>query len=249
MDITEVETKTALIRSRIPGVDFVINPYTGCGHGCRYCYATFMSKYSRTHKQGQWGQFVEVKANIVEVLRRELARKRKRSTATLSSVCDPYQPAETRYRLTRGCITALQDFGWGVDILTRSPLVTRDMDLLRFCMDASVGFSIPTDNDNVRRALEPASPPIPDRVEALRRLHESGIRTWAFIAPMLPMNPERLAGLIMPHIDFVMMDALNYPAQVSALLRRHGWERALTGDFARTTRARLIELLGAKCRA
>jgi hypothetical protein len=178
MDLIEVITKSALVRSRIPGVQYVINPYTGCGHGCRYCYAVFMRKYSKHHQAAAWGSFVEAKTNIVDVLRNELSRKRKIGTAMLSSVCDPYQPAERKYGLTRGCIEALREHGWGINILTRSPLVTRDIDLLKTCIDASVGFSIPTDDDRVRAILEPASPPIARRIEALQEVHAAGIHTW-----------------------------------------------------------------------
>ncbi|MDD5706134.1 MAG: radical SAM protein [Kiritimatiellae bacterium] len=243
MDITEVTTKSALVRSRIPGVEFVINPYTGCGHGCRYCYAVFMGKYSKQHQQTAWGAYVEVKTNIVEVLRSELAGKRRTGTAMLSSVCDPYQPAEARYRLTRGCIEALREHGWGVSILTRSPLVTRDSDLLRTCIGASVGFSIPTDDDTVRQVLEPHAPSIPDRIEALRQVHATGIHTWVFVAPMLPMNPVRLAEMIRPHIDEIMVDGLNYKGQVAPLFRQHGWDEALTGDYAKRTGDHLALLL------
>lgn len=119
----------------------------------------------------------------------------------LSSVCDPYQPAEHRYRLTRRCIEALREYGWRVSILTRSPLVMRDIDLLKTCIEGSVGFSIPTDDDEVRKIVEPMSPPIAARIQALRQVHAAGIRTWVFIAPMVPMNPERMAGQILPHID------------------------------------------------
>ena len=94
MDITEVTTKSALVRSRIPGVEYVINPYTGCGHGCRYCYAVFMGKYSKQHQNAPWGSYVEAKVNIADVLRSELSRKRKSGRAMLSSVCDPYQPGD-----------------------------------------------------------------------------------------------------------------------------------------------------------
>ena len=246
MDITEVTTKSALVRSRIPGVEYVINPYTSCAHGCRYCYAVFMGKYSKQHQSAPWGSFVEVKTNIVDVLRGELARKRKTGTAMLSSVCDPYQPVEEQYRLTRGCIQALMDDGWGVSILTRSPLVTRDIDLLTTCIGASVGFSIPTDDDAVRQVLEPHAPSIPDRIEALKQVHAAGIHTWAFIAPMLPMNAERLAAMIRPYIDEVMVDGLNYKGQVSELYKRQGWDDALTDDYARRTRERLTALLGGK---
>lgn len=248
MDITEVTAKTALVRSRIPGVEYVINPYTGCGHGCRYCYAVFMRKYSRQHQAAQWGSFVEVKTNIVAVLRAELARKRKTGTAMLSSVCDPYQPAERRYRLTRGCLEALREHGWGISILTRSPLVTRDIDLLKSCLGASVGFSIPTDDDTVRQTLEPASPSIDARIRALREVHAAGIHTWVFIAPILPMDPQRLVGMILPHIDDAMVDPLNYRGQVADLFRRHGWARALSDEYAAETGAELIRLLGPRGR-
>ena len=246
MDILEVKTKTALVRSRIPGVEYVINPYTGCGHGCRYCYAVFMRKYSRQHKKAEWGSFVEVKINIVDVLRDELSRKRKTGTAMLSSVCDPYQPTERRYRLTRQCIEALREHGWAIDVLTRSALVTRDTDLLASCIGASVGFSIPTDNDDVRKVLEPSSPTIGSRVHALQQLHEAGIRTWVFIAPMLPMNSERLAGLILPYIDHAMVDPINYRNQVAPLYRKHGWDYALTDEYAEKTGVELVKFLGEK---
>ena len=126
MDVVEIQTKSALVRSGIPGVNFVINPYLGCGHGCRYCYAVFMRKYSRLHANAAWGSFVEAKVKIVDVLRAELAKKRHAGAAMLSSVCDPYQPAERDWRLTRGCLEVLLEFGWDVEILTRSPLVVRD---------------------------------------------------------------------------------------------------------------------------
>jgi len=243
-DLLEIETRTALVRSRIPGVEYVINPYTGCGHGCRYCYAVFMRKYSRAHRTAAWGRFVEVKTNIAEVLRRELARKRRTGTAMLSSVCDPYQPVERRYRLTRQCIEALRENGWRIEILTRSPLVTRDIDLLASCIEASVGFSIPTDDDRVRQILEPTSPPIDSRIRALQQVHEAGIRTWVFVAPILPMNPARLADRIRPHIDSALLDPLHYRGQVAALFRRHGWHEALTDDYARRTAAELEQRLG-----
>jgi len=246
MDVTEVTTKSALVRSRIPGLGYVINPYTGCGHGCRYCYAVFMGKYSKQNQDTPWGSYVEVKTNIVDVLERELARKRKTGTAMLSSVCDPYQPVERQYKLTQGCLLALRQHGWGVSILTRSPLVTRDIGILKTCLDVLVGFSIPTDDDKVRQVLEPRSPTIPARIDALRRVHDAGIRTWVFIAPVLPMDPERLVEQILPYIDYAMVDALNYRQQAAALFREHGWADALTDDYATRISARLRALLQEK---
>ena len=175
MDIVEIQAKTALVRSGIAGVGYVINPYIGCGHGCLYCYAVFMRKYSRCHAHARWGTFVECKANIVELLQKELRRKKKRSSVMLSSVCDPYQPAERRWKLTRGCLEVLREFGWEAEILTRSPLVTRDLEILKTMPQVSVGFSFGTENEQVRSVLEPGAPPIHSRVRALRELHHAGI--------------------------------------------------------------------------
>ncbi|HDL63949.1 MAG TPA: radical SAM protein [Proteobacteria bacterium] len=244
MKITEISTKSALVRSRIPGVRFVINPYLGCGHGCRYCYATFMRQYSHFNRNSRWGEFVEVKTNLPAVLEEELARKRKIGTALLSSVCDPYQPVEREYELTRQCLKLLRSYGWGIQILTRSPLVTRDIDILTYAIDARVGLSIPTDNDRVRKILEPDSPPIESRIETLKQLKAKGIRTWAFIAPTLPMDPVKLHRLISPHVEYVMIDSLNYKNQVKHIFREEGWEHALTPEYARETREILQKLFG-----
>ena len=248
MQITEITARTALVRSKIPGVEYVINPYLGCGHGCRYCYAVFMRKYARHHAGAAWGTFVEVKVNIAEVLRAELRRKKQRSRAFLSSVCDPYQPVELKYRLTRQCLEALGEYGWGISILTRSPLVCRDLDLLTEAADVSVGLSIPTDDDRVRQVLEPQAPPIGARVAALRRLQEAGLNPWVFIAPMLPLNPERLHELLAPYVSRVMVDPLNYRGQVQGLFKKHGWDYALTDAYAAATRARLERLFGNQAR-
>jgi len=242
MDVCEINTKSALVSSRIPGVDYVINPYLGCAHGCRYCYAVFMRKYSHHHRTSPWGSFVEVKTNIAEVLRTELRRKKRRSRALLSSVCDPYQPLEHRYRLTRECLKTLREYGWGIDILTRSPLVTRDLDILAETSEVSVGVSIPTDDDRVRQVLEPQSPPIGARLKALKGLRAAGIPTWVFIAPMLPMNPVRLYEAIEPYVSNLMVDPLNYRNQVKDIFVKNQWGYALSDQYAAETRAALLGL-------
>lgn len=242
MKITEIFTKSGLVRSKIPGVEFVINPYLGCGHGCFYCYATFMRRYSHNNQTKQWGKFVEVKINIADILAAELARKRKAGTALLSSVCDPYQPVERKYRLTRQCLELLRNYGWGIRILTRSPLVIRDLDILTYALDSLVGISIPTDNDRIRKVLEPNAPSIESRIETLKILRAKGIRTWAFIAPVLPMDPLRLHRLISPYVEYIMVDSLNYKKQVSRLFREEGWEYALSPEYAKRTRNLLLKL-------
>lgn len=236
MEVEEISSKSALVTSKIPGVDYVINPFLGCAHGCRYCYAVFMRKYSRRHQTSPWGSFVEVKTNIADLLHSELRRKRRRGRALLSSVCDPYQPLERRYRLTRRCLEALKDYGWGIDILTRSPLVTRDLDLLAATPGVTVGLSIPTDRDQVRKILEPNSPSINARLEALKRLHAAGVRTWVFIAPILPMNPQRLYEAVEPYISHLMVDPLNYRSQVRDIFWQNRWDYELTDLYASETR-------------
>ncbi len=239
MDVQEISVKSALVRSRIPGVDYVINPYLGCAHGCRYCYAVFMRKYSH-HPKSPWGSFVEAKTNIAQVLQSELPRKRRQGRALLSSVCDPYQPLEYRYQLTRACLEVLRDRGWGIDILTRSPLVIRDLDLLAATPGVSVGFSIPSDDDEVRKVLEPHAPPIGARLSALRKLHAAGINTWVFIAPILPMNPSRLYAAIAPYITHLMVDPLNYRHQVKDIFLKHHWDYEFSAQYAAATRAILL---------
>lgn len=242
MDVSEISTKSALVTSKIPGVDYVINPYLGCAHGCRYCYAVFMRRYSHYHRTSPWGSFVEVKTNIAEVLRAELRRRRRRGRALLASVCDPYQPLEARYRLTRQCLEVLKEYHWGIDILTRSPLVTRDLDILAETPEVSVGLSIPTDDDRVRKVLEPKSPPIGARLAALQSLHAAGIPTWVFIAPMLPMDPAKLVDALAPYVTNLMVDPLNYRNQVKHIFLKNQWDYALTDHYASKTRAALLRL-------
>ncbi len=191
---------------------------------------------------------MEVKINVAEVLRAELRRKRRPGRVLLSSVCDPYQAVEHRYRLTRGCLAALREFGWGIDILTRSPLVVRDLDILAEAPGATVGLSIPTDDDRVRQVLEPNSPPIGARLNALKKLHAAGIRTWVFIAPILPMNPKRLYEAIASHISHLMVDPLNYRNQVRDIFLKHQWDYELTDLYATETRTSLMRLWGQRAK-
>jgi len=139
MKVREILSKTILTNTAISSFDYCINPYVGCGHGCRYCYASFMKRF--TGHMEPWGAFVDVKVNAPQLLRKQLKRKR-RGSVSLSTVTDPYQPLEGNYRLTRGCLEALLDHQFSVNILTRSPLCLRDIDLFKQFKDIEVGFSI-----------------------------------------------------------------------------------------------------------
>jgi DNA repair photolyase len=196
-----------------------------------------------TGHEEPWGSFVDARVNAPDVLERQLRRARP-GPVLLSSVTDPYQPAEEHYRLTRACLGALLRHGFPVDILTKSPLVLRDLDLLRGAPNVSVGLTVTTDREAVREAFEPGAPPIRARLEALGELRRQGVPTYAFVGPILPMDPERLGAALGPLVDHVYVDLLNYPGQVAGLHRRLGLARWLDRDFAAGIRERLRRALG-----
>lgn len=243
MKISETRARSILTRTRIPGIDYCVNPYTGCAHACRYCYATFMKKFS-DHKE-PWGSFVDVKVNALDLMRKAL-RRQHTGQVVLSSVTDPYQPVESRYKLTRGCLELLAQSNLQVSILTKSGLVVRDIDVLRRTERVEVGLSIGTDDERIKQIFEPASPRISSRLEALTRLHEQGITTYVFIGPILPMDPERLAEAIAPVADEVLLDRMNYAWKVRDLYKVHALDYALQPSYFEEVETRLLERLRAR---
>ena len=228
MIIKEIQSKTILSISKI--YPYVINPYTGCQHNCLYCYANFMKRFTG-HKE-PWGQFVDVKLNAPDLLSREITRK-KTGRVWISGVCDPYQPLEAKYKLTRQCLEILAGNNWPVTVQTRSPLVLRDLDILQKGVDFEVGSSITTADDGIRRLFEPNAPPIKERVRALDELHRLGIRTYAMIAPILP-KAESLAEILADKVDYVILDRMNYH-YADWVYRKYGLEAYMTDDyFSRT---------------
>jgi len=230
MKTREIFSRTILTKTGIPSFDYCINPYVGCGHGCRYCYASFMKRF--TGHREPWGEFVDVKINAPQVLRRQLKRA-KPGTVLLSSVTDPYQPLEKTYRLTRGCLEALLEHDFSVDLLTRSSLCLRDLDLIRQFKKIDVGFSLGTQDERIKVLFEPRSPSLKSRVEALRALHRAGVKTYAFIGPMLPLDPKALVAQLDGAIDEVLIDRMNYANKVKAIYRRAGLESYLEEDYFR----------------
>jgi DNA repair photolyase len=224
MIINEIQAKAILSASQI--YDYALNPYTGCEHACSYCYARFMKRFSG-HKE-PWGDFVDVKINASDLLERELTRK-KRGTVWVSGVCDAYQPLEARYRLTRQCLELLVEAQWPVRVQTRSPLVTRDIDILVKGDDVEVGFSIPTADDEIRALFEPRAPSIEVRLAALDKVHQAGIRTFVMIAPMLP-GAEGLAEALAGTADYILIDRMNYHYG-DWVYRQHGLRAERTDEF------------------
>ncbi|MGZ4893593.1 MAG: radical SAM protein [Halobacteriota archaeon] len=204
MKIQEISAKSVLSKSKV--YDYAVNPYRGCSHACGYCYAAFMKRF--TGHQEPWGEFVDVKINAAEVLAKEIARKPK-GRVWVSGVCDPYQPAEERYLLTRKCLQILLGSDWPATIQTKSPLVVRDIDVLKTSGEVEVGFSITTADEKIRRIFEPGAPPIKERISALKALHANGIKTFVMIAPLLP-GAEKLPHELAGAVDFVLVDRLNY---------------------------------------
>ena len=204
MQIREIQAKTILSKSQV--FPYVINPYVGCQHACTYCYARFMKRFTG-HKE-PWGQFVDVKINAADLLKKEITRK-KPGKVWMSGVCDPYQPLEKRYELTRQCLEILAQNDWAVVIQTRSPLILRDLDILKTGKHFDAGFSITTADEHIRMLFEPGAPPINARIDALKTLHQAGITTYAMIAPILP-GAEDLVELLAEKIDYVIMDRMNY---------------------------------------
>jgi DNA repair photolyase len=204
MNIKEIQSKTILSASKV--YDYVINPYVGCQHSCHYCYARFIKKFSG-HKE-PWGQFVDIKINAADLLQVEI-NKKKCARVWISGLCDPYQPLEAKYELTRKCLDILAYNNWPVIIQTRSSLVLRDMDILKRAKNFEVGLTITTADDEMRKLFEPNAPAIKERLSTLDELHRSGIKTYAMIAPILP-GAEALPDALKGKVDYVIVDRMNY---------------------------------------
>jgi DNA repair photolyase len=181
MRINEIKCKTALSKSNLPGLDYSLNPYKGCQHNCCYCYVPNVLRLKRIN----WGTFVDVKTNIPVVLAKEL-RTKKPGIVALSTVTDPYQQVEGKYRLTRYCLEQLLYHDFPVHIQTKSDLVTRDIDIISKFTDVEVMFSIATLNDSERKILEPSSSPIQKRLDAMKTFSDVGIKTSVFLGPIYP---------------------------------------------------------------
>jgi DNA repair photolyase len=224
MNVREIESKTILSVSKI--YQYVINPYIGCQHACSYCYARFMKRFSK-HKE-PWGEFVDVKINAADLLPAEI-KKKKRGSVWISGVCDPYQPLEAEYKVTRKCLEILANHNWPIVIQTRSPLVLRDIDIIRESTNIEVGLSITTADDNVRTIFEPLAPPIEARTKTLDELHESGITTYAMVAPILP-GAEQLAEALEGKVDYILVDRMNY-TYANWVYRKYRLQDCLSDDF------------------
>jgi DNA repair photolyase len=244
MIVKEIAAKSILSKSQI--YDYALNAYVGCQHQCLYCYAKFMKRF--TGHREPWGAFVDVKINAPELLAREV-RKKKKGNVWISGVCDAYQYAEKKYQVTGRCLAILVDNEWPITIQTKSPLVLRDIEILKRSADVEVGFTITTADEKVRRIFEPGAPPIAKRVEALKILHQAGIRTFVMIAPLLP-HAEGLVKMLKNAVDNVLIDRYNYH-YADRVYKEHGMEMAMEEGFFREKGGEMkaaFESAGIPCR-
>ena len=199
----EEPCKSALNRVKGMMFDWSLNPYMGCVHRCTFCYVRAFERRADRPSDDRYGQSIRVKVNVVEVLRRELARASwAHETVAIGAATDPYQPAEGHYRLTRGCLEVLAEAHNSFSIITRGPMIVRDVDVLAKAAkraDVSVTFSIPTLDEDVWRKTERSTAHPRQRLRALKTLVDAGVRASVGMAPILPgisSKPSQLAEVV-----------------------------------------------------
>jgi DNA repair photolyase len=260
--VREILCKSLLNESQLR--DYCVNPYVGCGHACVYCYAAPITSRFSKHAES-WGGFVDAKVNAPQVLAKEAERKK--GDVFVSSLCDPYQPAETKYKLTRACLEVLLAHQFSVTIQTKSALVTRDIDLLKQFKDVEVGFTFTSLDDGVRRAFEPGSSSVQEKLDAIKALRAAGVRVYVFFGPMLPYlsdvgMDEYFATFAKLGVSHVFVDRLNLKpgvwSTVESVLKENypdmveKWKEVLYGksDYWERTKKQVSALCakkGMKC--
>jgi DNA repair photolyase len=264
--------------NRVAGMPFQwsLNPYMGCAHRCTFCYVRAFERRADRPSDDRYGRSVRVKTNVVERLEAELARPAwRRELVLVGAATDPYQPAEARFRLTRGCVEAFTRHASPFSIITRGPLVVRDVDVLQEAARVaavSVSLSVPTLDEALWRLTEPATAPPRQRLRAVRRLAEAGIRVAVALAPILPGLTDRpglLADAVKAARDagaaklwtellhlrpgtrehFLQTLAAEWPAEAERLARAYAGRSYAPEPEARGNRARVAELARAHPRA
>lgn len=203
VEYLEIECKSALNPVKGMGFGWSLNPYTGCEHRCAFCYVRAFERRADRPSGDRYGRTVRIKLNVAGVLRGELSRKNwRKETVVIGAATDPYQPAEGRYRLTRQCLQTLRDFSNPAALITRGPMIVRDIDVLtELACRASlhITFSIPTVDDDVWRRTEPGTAHPRQRLRAIEKLVTAGIDVGVGMAPILPGlsdRPDRLEAVV-----------------------------------------------------
>jgi DNA repair photolyase len=203
VEYREEPCKTALNPVKGMGFKWSLNPYMGCVHRCTFCYVRHFEHRSDRPSDDRYGTSIRVKTNVAEVLRRELARASwEHEHVAVGAATDPYQPAEGRYRLTRGCLETFRDASNPFSIITRGPMIVRDLDVLVEASQrapVSVTFSVPTLDEDVWKRTEPSTAHPRQRLKALKELVDAGVKASVGMAPILPGisdRPEQLREVV-----------------------------------------------------
>ncbi|RKI41399.1 radical SAM protein [bacterium D16-51] len=204
MNIKEIEVRDLVTKSNLPASDYVINPYVGCPHGCRYCYASFMKRFTK-HSE-KWGSFIDVKRCNKPLSRKTLNGK----SVFMSSVTDCYNPFEEMYENTRKILEELIPIECKLVVSTKSHLILRDIDLLRQCKNLKVSISVNTLEEQFKRDMDQASS-IQKRLETLETLHENSIYTVLFMSPIFPgiTDYKEIIGKTRGYVDEYWFEDLN----------------------------------------
>ena len=203
VDYLEVQCKSALNPVKGMGFAWSLNPYTGCEHRCAFCYVRAFERRADRPSDDRYGRSIRVKINVAGVLRSELSRRSwRKETVVIGAATDPYQPAEGRYKLTRQCLRALSDFSNPAAMITRGPMIVRDLDVLSELArraNLHITFSIPTVDDDIWRRTEPGTAHPRQRLRAIEKLVAAGIDVGVGMAPIIPGlsdRPDRLEAVV-----------------------------------------------------
>jgi DNA repair photolyase len=259
MIIKEIKCKRALNTCKIKGFDYTLNPYIGCPHGCVYCYARFMCRYRK--EKEKWGEFVDVKINIAEILEEQI-KHLKPGMVMISSVTDAYQAIEKKYQITRRCLKILAKNNFKIGLLTKSSLIIRDIDILKKFKEIddkfTPGFTITCLDERDAKNFENNAPSVENRLNALKKLNEAGISTFVFIGPFIPKisdkNIDELfkrfkeAGVKTILIDKLNLKCDNWP-EIKKVFDKHYPELAenyrekwLTDEYYKEIKNKVIKL-------
>ena len=252
-EIREIHVDSALRKDPLPWLDYSFNPYVGCYHGCSFCYVPRLLQTDRA----DWGTSVAVKRNAPTVLAREVKRM-PRGLVAISTATDPYQFVEGRYRITRHALEVLLRADWPVSMLSRSPLMLRDIDLFSRFRSIEVGMSVPTLDDRARALLEPWAPPVEARLRCLRTLADAGLTTFVSFSPAYPPTGGWTASTIADTFEelgirkgFSRLLDPRWGARDAMLGRLAGsdLETELAGFTDRGTMVPFIQAVARECRA